>query len=205
LAPGAGMGAGIGPYNVRPRPALSCCKNRATPIRSSRKSLGPRRRRPAPLSPPSSRANRGASLTRLRSSRSTQVSATCRIDRPPLFLRLARPVAASRSLGVPGVGGMAPNKALELTGRRLVGSLGLPAGSRPVRGGFGGRPPGGAWYLHGRPAAQCRAVRPRPQVSSTGLIHIFPFLGSVLRATASSSSNCSLRPTISRLPCSPNA
>jgi hypothetical protein len=48
-----------------------------------------------------------------------------------------------------------PNKALELTGRRLVGLPRLRAGGRPVRGGLGGRPPDGAWYLHGRPAAQC--------------------------------------------------
>jgi hypothetical protein len=48
-----------------------------------------------------------------------------------------------------------PNKALELTGRRWVGLPGLPAGGRPVRGELGGRPPDGAWYLHGRPAAQC--------------------------------------------------
>ena len=50
---------------------------------------------------------------------------------------------------------MPPNKALELTGRRWVGLPRLPAGGRPVRGGVGGRPPVGAWYVHGRPAAQC--------------------------------------------------
>jgi hypothetical protein len=51
--------------------------------------------------------------------------------------------------------GARPNKALELAGRRLVGLPGSPAGGRPVRGGSGGRPPVAAWYLHGRPAAQC--------------------------------------------------
>jgi len=52
-----------------------------------------------------------------------------------------------------------PNKALELTGRHLVGLRGFPAAGRPVRGRLAGRPPGASWYTHGRPAAERRSVR----------------------------------------------
>jgi hypothetical protein len=56
------------------------------------------------------------------------------------------------------------NRALELTGRQPLGLLGVPAAGR--RRGLVGdsgtacrRPSEGAWYLPGRPAAQCRSVR----------------------------------------------
>jgi hypothetical protein len=55
--------------------------------------------------------------------------------------------------------GLLPNKALELTGRRWVGLPGAPAGGRPVRGRLGGRPPVGAWYLHGGRQLNAWSVR----------------------------------------------
>ncbi len=53
---------------------------------------------------------------------------------------------------------MPPNKALQLTARRLVALRRGQAGCRPGACLTRGRQPGEAWFLHGRAAAE-RPVR----------------------------------------------
>src|SRR5262245_33218802 len=77
---------------------------------------------------------------------------------PGRTLRSTTPLS-STSCGSVRPGSVPPNKVLELTGRHIDACQALQPPAARFGGRFVGRPPVGAWYLHGRPAAERRSVR----------------------------------------------